>query len=321
MTQVVSLVGIDVAKGKLDWCIRGVARGTAFNTPAGCAELSEELRRHGIKTAVMEASGGYEQTMAAALRKKGISVVIVDPKRVRDFARAAGRRAKNDPIDADTIAWFAETFDLEPGNQPDRLREQLGALVGERQDLVEMRTQCLNRGEHKRPALCQQLRNDLLKHLNRAIAKLDAAIAALIAQSEALAERARLLASVPCLGPKSVAALLAWLPELGQISNLQIAALVGVAPFDNDSGEHKGVRHIAGGRRQLRNILYMAVMGGATQHNPILMAYYKRLVARGKLKKVALVACLRKLIVILNIMVARQQHWDPPAQAPQTSCP
>ena len=301
-------------RAKLDWCIRGAPAATAVNTPAGCAELSEELRRHGIKTAVMEASGGYEQTMAAALRKQGISVVIVDPKRVRDFARAAGRRAKNDPIDADTIAWFGETFDREPGNQPDRLREQLGALVGERQDLVEMRTQCLNRGEHKRPALCQQLRNDLLKHLNRAIAKLDAAIADLIAQSAALAERARLLASVPCLGPKSVAALLAWLPELGQISNLQIAALVGVAPFDDDSGEHKGVRHIAGGRRELRNILYMAFWAVPPSITPSSRPTTSVSSPGESSKKVALVACMRKLLAILNIMVARHQHWHPQPQ-------
>lgn len=320
MTQVASFVGIDVAKGKLDWCIRGMAHGTAPNTAAGCAKLAGELKRWNIKIAVMEASGGYEQTIALALRGNGLLARIVDPKRIRDFARAAGRRAKNDPIDADTIAWFAETFNLEPGSPPDRDREQLAALVGERQDLVEMRTQCLNRAEHKCPALCQQLRKDVLKHINRAIAKIEAAIATLIAQNQALDERARLLASVPCLGPQSVAALIAWLPELGQISNLQIAALLGVAPYADDSGQQVGVRHIAGGRRQLRNILYMAVVGGATQHNPVLKTYYKRLLARGKLSKVALVACLRKLIVILNVMVARQEYWNPPTQIP-VPCP
>src|SRR5262249_21502066 len=300
--------------------IRRMAHGRAPNPAAGCAKLAGELKRWNIKIAVMEASGGYEQTIALALRGKGLLARIVDPKRVRDFARAAGRRAKNDPIDADTIAWFAETFNLEPGSPPDRDREQLAALVGERQDLVEMRIQCLNRGEHKRPALCQNLRNDVLKHINRAIAKLEAAITALIAQNELLAERARLLDSVPCLGSQSIAALLAWLPELGQISNLQIAALLGVAPYADDSGQQVGVRHIAGGRRQLRNILYMAPLAGPPQPTPAPKAYNTRLALRETLQKVALVACLRKLTATLNVRAARQQHWNPPAQAGAT-CP
>jgi len=314
MPQMAWLVGIDVSKDKLDWCIRGAARATAANTAAGCAALAKELGRRGIRLAVMEARGGYERPMAAALRQLGIRVLIVSPKRVRDFAKAAGRRAKNDPIDADTIAWFGEIFIREGGAQPDPAREQLAALVAERQDIVAMRVQCLNRDEHQSPALCRKLRKDMIRFLDQAIAKLDAAIAALIAQSQPLAERAALLASVPCLGRQTVAALLAWLPELGEIPNAQVAALVGVAPFDDDSGKHRGARHIAGGRRELRNILYMAVLGGATQHNPTLKAFYQRLLAKGKLAKVALVACIRKLPTILNIMVARNQPWQPPAQ-------
>ena len=177
-----------------------------------------------------------------------------------------------------------------------------------------MRVQCLNRDEHQSPALCRKLRKDMIRFLDQAIAKLDAAIADLIAQSPPLAERAALLASVPCLGRHTVAALLAWLPELGEIPNAQVAALVGVAPFDDDSGKHRGARHIAGGRWELRNILYMAVLGGATQHNPTLKAFYQRLLAKGKLAKVALVACMRKLLTILNIMVARNQPWQPQPQ-------
>ena len=167
--------------------------------------------------------------MAAALRQQSIGVLIVSPKRVRDFAKAAGRRAKNDPIDADTIAWFGEVFIREGGTQPDPAREQLVALVAERQDVVAMRVQCLNREEHQSPALCRKLRKDMISFLDQAIAKLDAAIADLIAQSPPLAERAALLTSVPCLGRHTVAALLAWLPELGEIPNPQVAALVGVA--------------------------------------------------------------------------------------------
>jgi len=311
MTQVALFVGIDVAKDKLDWCIRAVARATASNSPDGCAKLAAELKARGVTLAVMEASGGYERTMAAALRKQRVPVRIVDPKRIKDFARAAGRRAKNDPIDANTIAWFAHTFTLAAEDKPDKEREHLAALVAERQDLVEIRTQCLNRNQHKAPVLCQHVRKNVLNEVKQGIAKLDAAIAAWIAKCPRLAARARLLASVPGLGRKSVAALLAWLPELGHITRQQIAALLGVAPFDNDSGEHASIRHIAGGRRQLRNSLYMPLVGAATQHNPILKKYFKRLLASGKLKKVAILACMRKLIVILNVMLAREQSWNP----------
>lgn len=314
MTQITQIVGIDVAKDTLAWCIRGLAAGTALNTPDGCLELCRLLQHHGTTLAVLEASGGYERSMALALHKTKIAARVVDPKRVRDFAKAAGRRAKNDPIDADTIAWFGETFDLEGAGAPDLERQELAALVSERRALTDMRSQSLNRGQHKRPQLCRQLRKDLVAHINRAIATLDAAIAELIARNEKWAERARLLRSVPGLGPQSLAALIAWLPELGHASSAQIAALVGVAPYDDDSGQHSGTRRIAGGRKQLRGVLYMAILGAATQHNPVLNAYYRRLIDKGKLKKVALVACLRKLLHILVAMVARQQLWNPPTQ-------
>lgn len=318
MAQVASVVGIDVSKAKLDWCIRGEAQGHVANTPGNCRALAKELVQRGIRLATMEASGGYERDMAAALRKLGVTAMVVDPKRVRGLAKAAGRRAKNDPIDADTLAWFGEIFGHEGGRKPDLAREELAALVAARQDFVGMRTQSLNRKEHKAPALCRQQTKSVIQSLDQAIAKLDAAIKALIRKSPHLAERARLLASVPCLGPQAVAALLAWLPELGEIADAQVAALVGVAPYDDDSGKHIGARRIAGGRQQLRNILFMAAMGGATQHNVTLKAFYKRLLAKGKLKKVAIIACLRKLLTIINLMVVRNQPWDPPAR---TSAP
>ena len=156
MPRIATLVGIDVSKNKLDWCIRSAAGATAVNTAAGCAALAKELERRGVRLAVMEASGGYEHPMAAALRQQSIGVLIVSPKRVRDFAKAAGRRAKNDPIDADTIAWFGEVFIREGGTQPDPAREQLVALVAERQDVVAMQVQCLNREEHQKPRSLSQ---------------------------------------------------------------------------------------------------------------------------------------------------------------------
>ena len=315
MTQITSLVGIDVSKKKLDWRIRGQAPATADDSPEGCARLAAELKRRGVEAAVMEASGGYERTVATALRKVGISVRVIDPKRVRNFAKAAGRRAKNDPIDADTIAWFGETFAQDVPGKPDPGREELAALLSQRQAFVEMHTQGLNRGEHNNPSLAEKLRKSILQRLEQAIAKLDAAIAAKIAKTMHLNEDARLLISVPGVGPTTVAALLAWLPELGKLNRQAIAALVGVAPFDDDSGDRKGTRRIAGGRQDLRNLLYMATLGAATKHNPTLKPYYRQLCDRGKPTKVAIIACMRKLVTILNVMLARRQVWNPPALA------
>jgi transposase len=314
MTQISSVVGIDVSKGKLDWCIRGVTSASALNSPDGCAELAGELKRRCIEAALMEASGGYERAIAEALREVGILVLIVDPKRVRNFAKASGRRAKNDAIDADTIAWFGETFAHQVDREPDAVREEIAALMRERQGFVDMRIECLNRSEHERPKLCEKLRKRMVGHLERAIAELEATIAAKIAATEHLAEDARLLLSAPSVGPRFVAGVVGWLPELGRVSNEKIAALVGAAPFDDDSGAHKGVRHISGGRRDVRNLLYMATLSGI-RHNPTLKAYYQHLRARGKLAKVAIVACMRKFITILNTMLARRQPWNPNAHA------
>jgi len=315
MTQIGTLVGIDVSKKKLDWCIRGVAKATVENSVSGCRALAEALKLHNVEMAVIEASGGYQKTVENALRKAGFAVLTFNPKRVRDFAKAAGRRAKTDPIDADTIAWFGEVFRQETVIARDADREELADLMSERQGFVDMKTQCENRGEHKRSALGEKLRRGTLERIERCIAELDKAIAAKIAKTESLAEDAKLLLSVPGLGDTAVAALLAWLPELGRMRSTKIAALVGVAPFDDKSGERKGVQHIAGGRRDLRNLLFMPVMGAATRHNPILKRYYQRLIAQGKEAKVALIACMHKLLRILNIMLARRQSWNPPPLA------
>ena len=315
MPQVDEIVGIDVSKRKLDWCIRGVATGTTVHTPSDCKALAASLVERGVNAAVMEASGGYEQTIALALREAGIAVRIVDPKRIRNFAGAAGSGAKTDKIDAKMIAWFGVTFPESERKPDDVDREPLADLVGMREDLVSMRTQCLNRGEHGQTGLVEHVHNDLIKHFNKAIAKLDAAIAKAVEAQPSLAEDAKLITSVPGLGLQTAAATLAWLPELGRIEHEKISALVGVAPYDDSSGERDGARHIAGGRHRLRKALYMATLGAATQHNPVLKAFYNRLRAKGKSAKVALVACMRKLLGILNVMLARRQAWAPPQPA------
>lgn len=309
MPQAEEFVGIDVSKRKLDWCIRGDVSGAAANTPEACQALAEALAVRGIKVAAMEASGGYERKIAAALRAAGVTASVVDPRRVRKFAEAAGCQAKTDRIDARMIAWFAATFPKEACVPVELDRASLVGLVGEREDFVELRARCLNRSEHGQAGLADQLRQDLIEHLDRAIARLDAAIAAEIEAHEALAKDASLLITPPGVGMQLVAGVLAWLPELGRLNDAKIAALVGVAPYDDTSAGRDGARHIAGGRSRLRRLLYMATLGAATRHNPVLKAFYTRLRAKGKAAKVALVACMRKLLTILNTMMARREPW------------
>jgi transposase len=306
------VVGIDVAKDKVDACIRSLPSpsGRTFpNTSEGRRQLTSWLRKHKAGKAVMEASGGYERDWTKTLREAGIEVRIVDPKRVRSFARSAGRLAKNDAIDAAMIAWFAETFDQAPGQAYDAAREELAQIVHARQALLEQQTRMQNRREHAVPKPVQKMHERLLKVIALEIARLEAAITTMIKAIPAFAERAEIVESVPGLGKITSASLIAAMPELGQVSNKIAAALLGVAPYDDDSGRRRGERQIKGGRRKVRNLFYMACLGAATRHNPVLKAFYQRLIAKGKEPKVALVACMRKLIVILNIMIARHQKW------------
>jgi transposase len=317
MAQNGRIVGIDVSKLKVDGFIRSLQIGSSQpSTPEGEKQLIAWLRENGVQAAVMEASGGYEKRWATALRSAGIAVRIVDPKRVRHFAKSAGRLAKNDPIDAAIIAWFAETFSDAVGLPHEPEREELDRLVTARNGLLKVQTQIENQGEHHQPRLIMTAHRAILRMLRAQLAKIDAAIAAKLEASPRIARRTEIITSVPGYGEQTAAGVIAWLPELGQISNKEAAALVGIAPYDDDSGEHKGKRVIKGGRRKLRNLLYMSTMGAATQHNPVLKAYYQRLRAKGKEPKVALVACMRKLIVILNTMLARNETWNPPARAP-----
>jgi transposase len=306
------VVGIDVAKDKVDACIRALRLRQVFpSTAQGRRKLVGWLRKHKVTKAVMEASGGYERNWAKALRQAGIEVRIVDPKRVRHFALSAGRLAKNDPIDAEMIGWFAETFNEAPAQAHDAAREELSALVKARQHLVDLKTRLQSQNEHAVPGLVQKAHERILKSLASEIAKLEVAIAASIKTTPEFAERAEIIESVPGLGEIAAANLVAGLPELGQASDKIVAALVGSAPYDDDSGRRRGERHIKGGRRWVRNALYMPCLGAATLSNPVLKAFYRRLIAKGKEPKVALVACMRKLIVILNTMIARRQKWDP----------
>ena len=323
------VVGIDVAKDKVDASIRSLSQRQTFpSTTEGRRTLIRWLRKHKVGKAAMEASGGYERDWAKALREARIEVRIVDPKRVRSFARSAGRLAKNDAIDAEMIAWFAETFGEAPSQAYDAARDKLVQIVRARQSLLDLQTSLQNRGEHAAPEVVQKMQARLLKTIALEVAKLEAAITAMIKATPHLAELAEIIESVPGLGKITSAGLVAAMPELGQVSNNIAAALLGVAPYDDDSGQRRGDRHIKGGRRKVRNLFYMACLGAATRHNPMLKAFYDRLIAKGKEPKVALTACMRKLICILNTMIARREKWDAtrykmtdPARLPPSACP
>jgi transposase len=284
---------------------------TFQSTAEGKHALIRWLRKYKAGKATMEASGGYERDWAKALREAHIEVRVFDPKRVRNFARSAGRLAKNDAIDAQMIAWFAETFTDAPNQVSDAAREELVQIVRARQGLLDLQTSLQNRSKHAAPDVVQKMQVRLLKQIAGEVAKLEVAIAAMIKATPHLAELAEIIESVPGLGKVSSAGLIAAMPELGQVSNEAAAALLGVAPYDDDSGQRRGDRHIKGGRRKVRNLFYMACLGAATRHNPVIKAFYDRLRAKGKQPKVALVACMRKLIVILNTMIARRQKWNP----------
>ena len=216
----------------------------------------------------MEASGGYEQDWAKALREARIEVRIVDPKRVRSFARSAGRLAKNDPIDAEMIAWFAETFTDAPRQAYDAARERLVKIVNARQGLLDLQTSLQNSGEHSVPDVVQKMQARLLKKIAGEVAKLETAISAMVKATPHFAELAEIIESVPGLGKITSAGLIATMPELGQVNDNIAAALLGVAPYDDDSGQRRGNRHIKGGRRKVRNLFYMPCIGSRDPAQP-----------------------------------------------------
>ena len=315
MAQKGTIVGIDVAKGKIDAAIRFGAEASFANSAEGRRELLAWLKEHGVCKALMEASGGYEKSWATLLRGAGLEVVITDPKRVRHFAKSAGQLAKNDPIDARMIAWFGEVFGHASGQPHDEERQELDQIVTARLGIGRLKEQIENWDEHEQPKAVQKAHRALLKAVVTQLAKLETIIAAKIDKTERFAQRTEIIQSVPGLAGTAAAGLIAFLPELGFVDRQAAAALLGVAPFDADSGQRRGERHIQGGRRKLRKLLFMPILSAATQHNPVLKACYQRLIAKGKKAKVALIACMRKLIGILNTMLARGEKWDPDKHA------
>lgn len=303
-------VGIDVSKAQLDVGVSGSDEAVTFpNTGDGITELTEWIGGVEPTLVVMEATGGFEVPAAAALAAAGVAVVIANPRQVRDFAKATGQLAKTDEIDARILALFAERVRPPVRPLPDDEARALDALVGRRRQIIDMITAEKNRlGFALKP-----VQKGIKKHirwLERQLSDVDQDLDELIRESPVWKAKSDLLREVPGVGPNLARTLIAELPELGQLSHKQIAALVGVAPFPRDSGLMRGKRMIWGGRASVRTALYLSVWS-ASKWNPVIRPFYERLRAKGKPSKVAQVACMRKLLTILNAMLRDGQRWDP----------
>jgi transposase len=304
------VVGIDVSKAALDVALLPSAEVMQFpNDAIGIEQLSKKLQSGTIELVVMEATGGYETAVATALVGAGMRVAVVNPRQIRDFARASGRLAKTDRIDAQVIAAFGQAIEPQIVRLPDEEARKLEALVVRRRQLVGMRVQ-----EVMRLGLAQgAMRKGIKTHvdwLEKEIDKLDIDLTAALRSSPAWRAKDELLRSMKGVGPITSSTLLVALPELGQLDRRAIAALVGLAPFNCDSGVMRGRRTIYGGRSQVRTLLYMAATT-AVRSNPVIRAFYGQLKSRGKPHKVAMVACMRKMLTILNAMVRQSTPWTP----------
>jgi transposase len=302
-------IGIDVAKATLDVAVTDQPPRTFTNDAAGIRALVEFCRPVSPALIVLEATGGYETAAVTAVALADLPVAVVNPRQVRAFARALGMLAKTDGLDAQVLLRFATDIRPVPRPLPDEAQADLLALVARRTQLIEMRTAELNRLPLARRALQRSLREHIA-WLDRRIKDTDQDIARLIAASPIWRTRDQLLQSAPGIGRQTSARLLVSLPELGTLTGKQIAALVGVAPLNRDSGMRHAPRTTWGGRAPVRATLYMATLV-ATRHNPIIRVFYRRLRAAGKPPKVAVVAAMRKLLTILNAMLKHQRRWSP----------
>lgn len=306
-------VGIDVAKATVEVAISGRQKTLALsNDEAGYAALLAELSSLNVGLVLLEATGGFELACATALQLAGLAVAVVNPRQARDFARAMGYLAKTDRIDAAVLADMARTLlaraDLSKLVKPlpDAQQLELQALVTRRRQLMAMKLAEDHR--MKMPGVRQRRSlNTIIKALDREIARVEKDLQAFVGANHA--ELAALLDSVKGVGKATISTLLAEVPELGKLSGREVSALVGVAPINRDSGTMRGKRSIFGGRPDVRRVLFMAALV-ASRHNPVIKAFYQRLLAAGKPKKVALVACMRKLLTILNAMVRSGKPWD-----------
>jgi transposase len=303
-------VGIDISKAWLDIAVH--EREEVFRTSndeTGIASLVKRLKKLKATLIVLEPTGGFEMLVVAELTHAGLPAAVVNAKRVRDFARATGQLAKTDKLDAKVLAHFAAAVRPAVRNLRNEEEEQLAALLTRRRQIIDMLTVEKNRLVTVRA----KMRSDIQAHiqwLSSSLKELDQEIEDFIESTPAWKDKDALLQSVPGVGPVTSATMLGMLPELGLLNRQEIAALVGVAPVNKDSGKKHGRRRVYGGRADVRSVLYMAALA-AKKFNPVIRKFYERLIQQGKEKKVALTACMRKLLVILNAMMHSNQPWRP----------
>ena len=312
MSEQGGFIGIDVAKAQLDIAVRPSGeRWQVTNDPEGCAALVDRLTGLRPTLIVLEATGGFEAPAAAAVAAAGLPVVVVNPRQVRDFSRATGQLAKTDAISAAVLAHFAEAIRPPVRPLPDATTQELQHWLARRRQLVEMLTAEQNRLQGAPRVIGPEIQAHI-GWLRRQLKSVERRLKEQIERSPVWREERQLLTSVPGVGPVFATTLLADVPELGQLNRKEIAALVGVAPLNRDSGTLQGQRTVLGGRAPVRAVLYMAALV-ASRCNPVIRTFYQRLLAKGKPKKVALTACMRKLLTILNAMVKHRTAWNPAA--------
>jgi transposase len=303
-------VGIDVAKDRLDIHVRPSSESfTVARDGEGLAALVDRLKQIAPALVVLEATGGFEITVAAAVGSAGLPLAVVNPRQIRDFARATGKLAKTDSLDAAAIAHFAQAVHPEPRPLPDAQAQELGELVARRRQVIEMMVAERNRG---RQLQSKRLKKRIERHLDalqKELTEIENDLDESIRGTPIWRESENLLKSVPGVGNATARTLLADLPELGTLGRKQIAALVGVAPFNRDSGTWRGQRTVWGGRAGVRAALYMAALV-ASRRNPVIAAFYRHLRSAGKPAKVALTACMRKLLIILNAILRDKRPWQ-----------
>ena len=310
MTEVRSYVGIDVSKSYLDVAVAPTGQQwRVSHTEEGLGPLVERLQGLSPALVVLEATGGLELPVVAALAMANLPLVVVNPRQVRDFARATGKLAKTDKLDAQVLALFAERVRPAPRPLPDPQTQELNALVARRRQIVAMLVTEQNRLGTALPSVRPGIQEHIA-WLEGKLGEMNDGMGKLLRESPLWREKKELLRGVPGVGPVLTLTLLAELPELGTLDRRQVAALVGVAPLNRDSGTLRGKRTVWGGRAKVRAVLYMATLV-ATRFNPVIRAFYQKLLAVGKPKKVALTACMRKLLTILNAMLKHRSPWQP----------
>jgi len=310
-----TFVGVDVSQAAWDVHVRpGDRRVRIEVTDEAASQLLAAVGAPGACLVVVEATGGLERPLVAALLEAGVTTAVVNPRQARDFAKAMGRLAKTDRIDAETLALFAERVQPRPAQKTPEKQEQLDALVTRRRQLVALRAVERTRQRQTVQRTAKQSIDKTVKFFDKQIAELEQAIARLIDADEDWRAKRDLIQSVPGVGPTTGATLMAELPELGQLNRRQIATLAGVAPLNRDSGTLRGRRCVRGGRASVRTALYMAAFA-ARRFNPAIRAFADRLHQAGKPFKVVLTACMRKLLTILNALVRQNAHWKLPSQS------